>query len=183
MTIKRWAAVIAALLCASGIAASVSLGAVKAPRSTRVTAHAASGSIVIGATIPLTGALSAFGHQEQIGDNLAVAQINAGGGVTIGGKKYKVTVQYLDNQSLPNLVTTQVHTLVLQDHAIGLFGTPSPPLIIPLSLAADQLKVPVVHNNPVEAWLSGSKTATRTPGTRSSTRRSRRPSSSRPPMR
>jgi len=112
---------------------------------------------VLGATIPLTGSLAAFGAQEKIGDQLAVAQINAAGGVKIDGTKHKVVVDYLDNQSLPNLVTSQAHTLVLQDHAIGFLGTPSPPLIIPLSLAADQLKVPVVHNNPIQAWLSGSK--------------------------
>ena len=112
--------------------------------------------MVIGASIPLTGSFAAFGQQEKIGDTLAVNQVNAQGGVTIGGKKHKVVVDFLDNQSQPNLVTTQAHTLALQDHAIGFFGTTAPPLVIPLSLAADQLHIPFVHHTPIQAWLSGS---------------------------
>jgi branched-chain amino acid transport system substrate-binding protein len=120
--------------------------------------NSSGGSVVVGATIPLTGSLAAFGKQEQIGDNLAVAQINAAGGVTINGKKEKVVVDYLDNQSQPNLTTTQARTLVLQDHAVALFGNIAPPLVIPESQVADQLHVPFVHHTPIQAWLGGSKT-------------------------
>lgn len=113
---------------------------------------------MIGASIPLTGALAAFGQQEKIGDTLAVNLINSKGGIKIGGTMHKVKVKFLDNQSQPNLVTTQAHTLALQDHVVGFFGTTAPPLVIPLSLAADQLHIPFVHHTPIEAWLSGSKT-------------------------
>jgi branched-chain amino acid transport system substrate-binding protein len=123
------------------------------------TAHKASGgTIVIGATIPLTGSLAAFGHQESIADNLAVNLVNQQGGISIGGTKEKVVLKILDSQSLPNLTTSEGRTLVLQDHAVGLFGTIGPPLSIPLSLVADQLHVPLVHHTPIQAWLSGSKT-------------------------
>jgi hypothetical protein len=59
---------------------------------------------VIGATIPLTGSFAAFGAQEKIGDNLAVSQINNAGGIKIDGKA-QGQGDFLDNQSLPNLVT------------------------------------------------------------------------------
>ena len=110
---------------------------------------------MIGATIPLTGSFAAFGQQEKIGDNLAVAQVNAQGGIMIDGKRKKVVVDYLDSQSQPNLTTTQGRTLVLQDHAVGFFGTIAPPLVIPLSQVADQLHVPLVHHTPIQAWLGG----------------------------
>ncbi len=116
-----------------------------------------SGPVVIGATIPLTGSLAAFGQQEKIGDNLAVNQINAAGGILIGGKKRKVVVKYLDNQSQPNLTTTQARTLALQDHAVGFFGNIAPPLVIPESQVADQLHIPFVHHTPIQAWLGGNK--------------------------
>jgi branched-chain amino acid transport system substrate-binding protein len=116
-----------------------------------------SGPIVIGATIPLTGALAAFGQQDKIGDNLAVSQVNAKGGILINGKRRKVVVDYLDSQSQPNLTTTQGRTLALQDHAVGFFGTIAPPLVIPLSQVADQLHLPFVHHTPIQAWLGGNK--------------------------
>jgi branched-chain amino acid transport system substrate-binding protein len=115
--------------------------------------NASSDTIVIGATIPLTGAFAAFGQQEKIGDNLAVDQVNASGGITVNGQKKKVVVDYIDSQSQPNLTTTQARTLVLQNHAVGFFGTIAPPLVIPLSQVADQLHVPLVHHTPIQAWL------------------------------
>jgi branched-chain amino acid transport system substrate-binding protein len=119
-------------------------------------ATASSGTVVIGATIPLTGSFAAFGAQEKIADTLAVSLANKSGGISIGGKKERVKLDILDSQSQPNLTTTQGRTLVLQDHAVALFGTIAPPLVIPLSLVADQLHVPLVHHTPIQAWLSGS---------------------------
>jgi branched-chain amino acid transport system substrate-binding protein len=147
---KRW--------LSAGLAALVACGAtgIAVASSGAATGHSASGgTITIGATIPLTGSFAAFGAQEKIGDNLAVADVNAAGGITIGGKKEKVVVKYLDSQSQPNLTTTEGRTLVLQDHAVGFFGTIAPPIVIPLSQVADQLHVPLVHHTPIQAWLGG----------------------------
>jgi branched-chain amino acid transport system substrate-binding protein len=157
---RRWgaAAITALAACAvAGCGTSSNAG----PGSSGGSGSGGSGSggpIVIGATIPLTGSFAAFGAQEKIGDSLAVAQINKAGGIAIGGKRRKVEVKFLDSQSQPNLTTTQARTLVLQDHAVGFFGTIAPPLVIPLSQTADQLHVPLVHHTPIHAWLSGSKT-------------------------
>lgn len=158
---NRWAATALALAASCGLAAcgsagSSSHGASVTPSNTKEASSAGSGSpIVVGATIPITGSFAAFGAQEKIGDNLAVAQVNADGGLLVGGKRHKVVVDYLDSQSQPNLTTTQGRQLVLQDHAVGLFGTIAPPLVIPLSQVADQLHVPLVHHTPIQAWLSG----------------------------
>jgi branched-chain amino acid transport system substrate-binding protein len=115
------------------------------------------GNIVIGATIPLTGAFAAFGAQEKIADNMLVDEVNAKGGITVDGKKKKVKLVILDSKSDPNTTTVQGRTLIIQDHAIGLFGTIAPPLVIPLSSIADQLKVPMTHHTPIQAWLGGRK--------------------------
>jgi branched-chain amino acid transport system substrate-binding protein len=120
-------------------------------------ATAWAGNIVIGGTIGLTGSFAAFGAQEKMGDIMAVDKVNGAGGIVIKGKHYKVVPKFLDSQSQPGLTTSEAKTLVLQDHAVGLFGTTAPPLVIPLSQVADQLKVPLVHHTPIQAWLSGSK--------------------------
>jgi branched-chain amino acid transport system substrate-binding protein len=115
------------------------------------------GTIVIGATIPLTGAFAAFGAQEKIADQMLVDEVNAKGGITVDGKKQKVKLVMLDSKSEPNLTTSQARTLITQNHAVGLFGTIAPPLVIPLSSVADQLKVPMTHHTPIQAWLGGRK--------------------------
>jgi branched-chain amino acid transport system substrate-binding protein len=116
-----------------------------------------SDEIVIGATIPLTGAFAAFGAQEKIADTMAVNEVNAAGGITVDGKKKKVKLVILDSKSEPNTTTSQARTLALQDHAVGFFGTIAPPLVIPLSAVSDQLKIPMTHHTPIQAWLGGRK--------------------------
>jgi branched-chain amino acid transport system substrate-binding protein len=153
----RWAGVALALAVACGAAGCGSSSTAAGGSSGGSSGSSSSGTIVIGATIPLTGSFAAFGQQEKIGDNLAVAQVNANGGISINGKKEKVVVNYIDSQSQPNLTTTQARTLALQNHAVGFFGTIAPPLVIPLSQVADQLHIPFVHHTPIQAWLGGNK--------------------------
>jgi branched-chain amino acid transport system substrate-binding protein len=113
-------------------------------------------TIVIGTTIPLTGSLSIFGPNMQTGYMRAVNEINASGGINIQGTKHKVKLITLDDQSDPNLASQQARTLLLKDNAIALLGSATPPLSIPVSNVADQLKRPaVLTNTPIEAWLSG----------------------------
>jgi branched-chain amino acid transport system substrate-binding protein len=167
----RWASAALAVAVACGVVGCGSSSSNSGGSADGSSTNASSGTIVIGATIPLTGAFAAFGQQEKIGDNLAVDQVNASGGITINGQKRKVVVDYIDSQSQPNLTTTQARTLVLQNHAVGFFGTIAPPLVIPLSQVADQLHVPFVHHTPIQAWLGVTAAAGSTPGTSSSTSR------------
>ena len=46
-------------------------------------------TIKIGAVVPLTGRYAALGAQVRAGYEIGVEQINAGGGVSVGGKKLK----------------------------------------------------------------------------------------------
>lgn len=119
------------------------------------TTRSSADEIVIGATIPLTGDLAAFGAQEKIADNMLVNEVNAKGGILVDGVKKKLKLVILDNKTDPNLTSTQTRTLILQNKAVGLFGNIAPPLVIPESIIADQLQVPMTHHTPIQAWLSG----------------------------
>ena len=113
-------------------------------------------TIVIGASLPLTGALGSFGPLIQTGYMKAVNDINASGGLAVGGTKDKVQLVVLDNQSDPNLASQQARTLLLKNNAVALLGAFTPPLDIPISNIAEQLKHPVVQSlTPIQAWLSG----------------------------
>jgi branched-chain amino acid transport system substrate-binding protein len=109
--------------------------------------------IVVGSTLPLTGPLQTLGAIVREANEQAVADVNAVGGIKIDGKMRKVEYKVLDNKSDPNLVTQQARTLVLEQSAVALLGSFTPPLSIPLSNIAEQLQVPAIFTNtPVEAW-------------------------------
>ncbi len=113
-------------------------------------------TIVIGATLPLTGSLGSFGPLIQTGYMKAVNDINAGGGLAVGGTKDKIQLVVLDNQSDPNTASQQARTLLLKNNAVALLGAMTPPLDIPISNIGEQLKHPVVQSlTPLQAWLSG----------------------------
>ena len=113
-------------------------------------------TIVIGATLPMTGSLGFFGPLIQTGYMKAVNDINASGGLAVGGTKYKIQLVVLDNKSDPNTASQQVRTLFLENNAVALLGAVTPPLDIPISNIGEQLKRPVVQSlTPLQAWLSG----------------------------
>jgi branched-chain amino acid transport system substrate-binding protein len=100
--------------------------------------------IVIGASLPLTGPLQAFGTSLQQGYQAEVDEVNAAGGLTLGGVTHEVTLKIQDNASDGTKASTQAKSLVLDDGAVALLGPATPPLSIPVSTVAEQLKVPAV---------------------------------------
>lgn len=113
-------------------------------------------SVVIGATLPLTGPLSAVGPILKAAYQAAVDDANAAGGIEVNGTKAKINLVVLDNTSDPNTASSQATTLYLQDNAVALLGPFTPPLTIAVSNVAERLKRPLIATaTPVEAWLAG----------------------------
>ena len=109
--------------------------------------------IVIGSTLPLTGALQAFGTSLQAGYQLAVDEVNEAGGIEIDGAMRPVQLVVQDNASTPDTASAQARDLVLEKESVALLGPATPPLSIPVSVVAEQLKVPaVVTITPIQAW-------------------------------
>lgn len=115
-----------------------------------------SGPIKIGASLPITGPLASFGGLIQTGYRAAIDDVNASGGLSIGGSKRKVQLIVRDSKSDPDTVSQQSRTLVLNDEVVALLGSVSPPLTIPASNIAERQKVPFVTSlTPLEAWKGG----------------------------
>lgn len=111
--------------------------------------------IVLGASLSLTGPLGQFGTALQSGYQQRIAEVNAKGGVNVGGTKRKVKLTVLDNRSDPNTTTQQSRELILKNGASVLLGSCTPPIGVPAALAAEQQKVPFVTTClPVNAWKS-----------------------------
>lgn len=112
--------------------------------------------ITIGATLPLTGPLQAFGTSLQTGYQAAIDEVNAAGGLDVAGTKHQVKLIVQDNASDGVKAGSQAKSLVLDSGAQALLGPATPPLTIPVSAVAEQLKVPLVSSiTPLKGWLSG----------------------------
>jgi len=97
-------------LCASALVLGSTLTG--APAQT-----APSGTINIGFSGPLSGGAAAYGADVQRGVQMAIDEVNAGGGVTVGGKKQLFKLVSLDDQYRPNDAATNAKRLSLQDGA------------------------------------------------------------------
>ena len=113
-------------------------------------------AVIIGASLPLTGPLQAFGTTLELGYEQAIAEVNEAGGIEIDGAKRTLELVVQDNASNGDKAAEQARSLVLDDGAVALLGPATPPLSIPVSAAADQLKVPaLITITPLQAWKGG----------------------------
>jgi branched-chain amino acid transport system substrate-binding protein len=112
-----------------------------------------SGPIVIGSSLALSGNIVLT--QIKDGYQLAVDDINAAGGLQVGGSKRQVQLKILDNRSDTNTMVQQVRTLALTDKAVSLLGSCCQQNI-DMQGQADSLKVPLVMGAlPVELLPKG----------------------------
>src|SRR5882672_5024328 len=86
---------------------------------------AAAQSIKIGAVVPLTGRYGPGGAQVRTGYEIAVEQINAAGGVSVGGKKMPLELVLLDDESDATKTVARLETLAAQGVVayLGGFGS------------------------------------------------------------
>jgi branched-chain amino acid transport system substrate-binding protein len=119
----------------------------------------AAGPVVIGATLPLTGSLSALGTPIEAGYEQEIADVNAAGGITIGGTKEKLRLIVLDNAGNPATAAAQADELARKDHAAALLGPATEQIVMPVADTAEELHVPFLTSQmPVQAFASGDKT-------------------------
>jgi branched-chain amino acid transport system substrate-binding protein len=78
-------------------------------------------TVKIGAVVPLTGRYGPGGAQVRTGYELAVEQINAAGGVSVGGKKMPLELTLLDDESDATKTVARLETLASQG-VVGYLG-------------------------------------------------------------
>lgn len=138
---------VALTACSSGTADSPSGGGASGGKGAPV---------ILGTSLSMTGPLGQFGVALKAGYEQLVSDVNAAGGLDVGGTKRQVQLVVLDNRSDPNTTTQQVRELVLKNSAVTVLGACTPPVVIPGALAAEQQKVPFVTScNPVNAFQAG----------------------------
>jgi branched-chain amino acid transport system substrate-binding protein len=136
---------------AAGAAASPAAAAspVASPAAAAPGQASAGKEVIIGVPMPLTGAFSEAGQNCLLGVQLAVDDINAGGGIkALGGAKLKVS--YGDTSTDNPAQAADVVRRLTGDGAAALIGCYLSSLTLPASTAAEQAQVPIISQSFVD---------------------------------
>jgi len=99
------------------------------------------GDVVIGMYGSLTGDGASFGISSREGTELAVAEINAAGGV-LGGRKFRLLVE--DDQSKPEEASNAVTKLITQDRVVAVLGEVASRRSLAAAPIAQKFQIPMI---------------------------------------
>jgi branched-chain amino acid transport system substrate-binding protein len=120
--------------------ATTGAGATSGAGATAGSTAASGGSVTVGLATTLSGSLAQLGEDAKQGVELAIADLNAKGGVL--GKTVKLVTE--DNQVTPATGTANARSLVLQHKAVALFGPISSAVAAAEQTVAAQYKTPLI---------------------------------------
>jgi len=101
--------------------------------------------IVIGATLPLTGAEARIGGFYKEGYQLAFEEADSQGGLLIAGKRIPVVLRLGDDESAPAKAISLAESLITVDRVNVLLGTYSSSLVEAQSSVAEKHRIPYVN--------------------------------------
>jgi branched-chain amino acid transport system substrate-binding protein len=122
----------------AGVALAVSL-------ATPAMAKVEGDTIILGSSISLTGKYATNGLHTQRGYDYAVKVINEAGGVKVGGKSYKLAVQYYDDESTPARGAQLAERLIQQDGVEYMLGPYSSGMTKAIAPVSEKFGVPMVE--------------------------------------
>lgn len=101
-------------------------------------------SILVGATLPLTGPEAVMGGKLRDGFQLAFADAEKRGGLRVGNRKVAVRLKLLDDGNVAANAVEMARRLIEGDHVAALLGTYGTVLTLEQSAVAEQHRVPDV---------------------------------------
>lgn len=104
-------------------------------------------TITLGAAVSFTGRYAVNGKHTKNGYDLGVKRINEMGGITVGGKKYKLAVQYYDDESTAQRATQLAERLIKQDKIKFILGPYSSGMTKAIAPVMEKYKIPMVEGN------------------------------------
>ncbi|MCP4337867.1 MAG: ABC transporter substrate-binding protein [Desulfobulbaceae bacterium] len=102
------------------------------------------GVIRIGFNLPLTGMFELVGNNSKNAAELVVKDIEAAGGIEVGGKKYKVEFVFGDNQSSPTTAASLAVNQISVDKVLGIVGGLSSRQAIPIGQMSQAFATPMI---------------------------------------
>jgi branched-chain amino acid transport system substrate-binding protein len=104
-----------------------------------------SNTVTLGAAVQLTGSLAGTGRYYRDGYQFMVDKVNETGGITVGGKTYKLALKLLDSKSDSKLAPRLHERLVSKDKVDFLLGPFSSNEVFVSSSVAEKHQVPMVQ--------------------------------------
>jgi branched-chain amino acid transport system substrate-binding protein len=103
--------------------------------------------IFLGAAVSLTGKYALNGTNIKNGYELAVSEVNGNGGVKVGGRTYKLTVRYYDDELTPARGTELAERLIKQDGVKFMLGPYNSGLTKAVLPMVEKYRVPMIEAN------------------------------------
>ncbi len=107
----------------------------------------AADTIVFGAAVSLTGKTAKEGEYTRDGYNFLVDKLNEMGGITVGGKKYRVAVKYYDDESKSERTAQLIEKLINEDKVtfiLGPYGSAPSGTAAPI---CEKYRIPMIEAN------------------------------------
>lgn len=97
--------------------------------------------VKIGFVLPLSGGAATIGNQTKVGAEVAVAQINAAGGIkSMGGAK--IVPIFADSQSKPDVGVAETERLITRENVTMIVGAYNSGVTFPATEVAERYKMP-----------------------------------------
>lgn len=104
----------------------------------------AAGTIKIGINAPLTGDIPKVGEGTKFAAEMWLEDINAAGGLDVGGTQYNVELVIEDNEAKAESATTVNTKLIAQDEVLVIVGPQSSKQAVPAGEVANNQETPMV---------------------------------------
>ncbi|MDD5199034.1 MAG: ABC transporter substrate-binding protein [Terrimicrobiaceae bacterium] len=110
-------------------------------------------SVKVGLNTELTGEMPAVGASSKNAAELFASQINAAGGIDVGGKKLPLKLAVGDNGAKADQAAAIAQRLIAQENVVAMIGPDASACAIPASEIAESLKCPMIS-----PWSTNPKT-------------------------
>jgi len=107
-------------------------------------ALAAEAPIKIGFPIPLTGEIPKVGESSKYAAELFREEVNAKGGLEVGGKKYPLEFIYENNEAKPETAVNVTLKLITRDNVLAIVGPQSSRQAVPAGAVANDNETPMI---------------------------------------
>ena len=124
-----------------GTALAISIVGMSGPALAKVEGD----TITLGSALSFTGKYATNGIHTQRGYDFAVDRINSTGGVKVGGKSYKLTVKYYDDESTPARGAQLAERLIQQDGVDFMLGPYSSGMTKAIAPVSEKFGVPMIE--------------------------------------
>ena len=104
-------------------------------------------TVTLGSAVSITGRYAVNGKHTKNGYDLAVKYVNDKGGITVGGKKYKLAIKYYDDESTAQRGTQLAERLIQQDKIKFILGPYSSGMTKAIAPVTEKYGIPMVEGN------------------------------------